>query len=141
MKGKIRVAVVVDLPLLREGIVHALSNAKNIVVVAGTQPGLEGLTRSRLSVDILIVELTTTAGSFQFIEKVSEQHPGTSILLLGEAGDPRAVISALKGGARGYVLTSVSGSDLIEAVRQLALGESYVSPNLAAQLLGASIIE
>lgn len=138
--GKVRVAVVVDMPLLRDGIVHVLAAIDNFVVLTYGRSGPDDLHFSvRPAIDVLIVEMETTAGSFKLIEKLSALHPNTSILLLGATGDPHTVVTALRGGVRGYALRNVSGNDLVDAVRQLALGKSYVSPDLAASLLGGSV--
>lgn len=137
--GKVRVAVVVDMPLFRDGIVQALAAVDNFAVLTYGRSGSDDLQLSvRPSIDVLIVELETAKGSFELIEKLAAFHPNTSILILGATGDPHIVVTALKGGVRGYALRSVSGHDLIEAVRQLASGNSYVAPGLAAALLGGT---
>lgn len=138
--GKIRVAVVVDMPLFRDGIVQALAAVDNFAVLTYGRSGPDDLPLSaRPVIDVLIVEINTGQGSFELIEKVAALHPNTSILVLGATGDPHTVVTALKGGVRGYALRSVSGHDLIEAVRQLASGSSYVSPGLAATLLSGTV--
>lgn len=138
--GKIRVAIVADMPLLRDGITHVLTAAEGFVVLTyGRLLANEGQASARSAVDVLIVEVDAPEGSFQLVEKLAVLHPNTGILVLGATGDPHTVVTALKGGVRGYALKSVSSHDLIEAVRQLALGESYVAPSLAAALLGGSI--
>jgi DNA-binding NarL/FixJ family response regulator len=60
-------------------------------------------------------------------------------LILTVIADENQVVSALRAGAAGYMLKGASGADLVESIRRVHKGESYVYPSLAARLIGLTV--
>lgn len=134
--SNIRIAVVDDHPLFREGVIRSLAECPGLEIVA------EGATRdeavaiaARIAPDIMLMDISMPGSGLQAIEGVLEKHPSTRIVMLtvSEAGDDLAL--ALKHGAKGYVLKGVGSQALAEVVRTVASGETYVAPGLSARLV------
>jgi two-component system response regulator NreC len=75
--------------------------------------------------------------SLEAIPKVAQASPGTRVVVLTMQEDPEFARHALRAGATGYVLKEAADSELVEAVRRAALGETYLTPRLGAALAAA----
>lgn len=69
------------------------------------------------------------------IMKIAPRYPSTKILMLTVVDDQDEVRAALRKGARGYLLKGTGSSELVNAIRVVGKGQSYVSPSFAAQLI------
>jgi DNA-binding NarL/FixJ family response regulator len=131
----IRVLIVDDHPIVREGVSAVLEREPDIDVVgtAGTiDDGLQAVTRLRP--DVILLDL-----------RLPGAQPAGSVTRF--AGDGRAVVvftahdgdddvfRAIRGGARGYLLKGSPAVEIARAVRQVHAGESYLSPRIAAKLV------
>lgn len=129
-------AVVDDHPLYRDGVVSALESEPDIEVVAQGETALEALHLARDKVpDILLLGVNEAWVGVNGIAKIAQQWPSTKIAVLAAMDDEDQVRSALKKGARGYLLKETSSSELISAIRLIGKGQSYVSSSLAARLI------
>ena len=135
-ENEIRVIVVDDHPLFREGVALALANSAGLSVVgeggsAGEAIDLVG----RLKPDVVLLDLSMPGGGLNALSAIVERWPEARALVLTASESDDDVLAALRAGARGYVLKGVGASTLAEIVRGIAAGESYVSPALAARIL------
>jgi DNA-binding NarL/FixJ family response regulator len=137
-RNGIRISVVDRNPLFRAGIVHVLNVQPGMTVVAEGD-SIDSLRHSESS-DVLIVDSRLLAKSPDFMRSATERGSCWRVLLLASSPDKDQARAALAAGVRGYVLRSVSGLELAEAVRALHRGEGYVSPTLAASLLTHSAV-
>lgn len=136
MSEKIRVAVVDDHPMLREGVVRTLLDQGDIEVVAeGASADQAVEIAQQLLPDIILLDMNMPGSGLAAIAQIAEVCPAVKVITLTVREDHDAVAAALKLGARGYVLKGVSGSQLVAIVRTVQDGGSYVSPGLAAKLL------
>ena len=85
---------------------------------------------------VLVLDLNMPGDltSLDAIPQVSERSPGTSVVVLTMQEDPSFARTALQAGARGYVLKDSANTELVEAVRRTAAGETYLAPRLGAAL-------
>jgi DNA-binding NarL/FixJ family response regulator len=136
MTQAIRVAVVDDHPLFREGVTRSLSEIPRFEVVG------EGSNREdaiRLAgeerPDIILIDISMPGGGLSAVQAILQRQPDQKVVMLtvSEASDD--IVRALDGGARGYVLKGVGAKTLAEILIAVAAGERYVSPTLSAQLL------
>jgi DNA-binding NarL/FixJ family response regulator len=134
MTKKIRVGVVDQHPLFRDGIVFSLAAQPDLEVIGQGASMRDALLIARES-DVIVLDLSLLDNGLEAIAAITQQHPAVKILLFTTVADEERVGGALQRGARGCLLKGASGRDLVHAVQMLHQGESYVSPSLAAKLL------
>lgn len=133
----IRIVIADDHPIYREGVARTLAEDAGLDVVgqAHDAPSAVELA-TRLAPDLVLLDLSMPGGgglaALRAIQALP-QPPRVAMLTASEEDDE--VMQALKGGALGYVLKGVGARDLVGIVKDLARGQSYVSPTLAARLL------
>jgi len=136
MTAAIRVAVIDDHPLFREGVTRSLSEIEGFEVVAEGGSHEDALRiAENLSPDVMLLDISMPGGGLAAIPLILEIAPSQKIVMLtvSEAGDD--VTTALQSGAKGYVLKGVGSRALADIIRTVASGESYVAPTLSAKLL------
>ena len=89
--------------------------------------------------DVLVLDLNMPGEltSLDAIPKVGDASPGTRVVVLTMQEDPEFARRALQAGAAGYVLKEAADSELVEAVRRAAAGDTYLNPRLGAALAAA----
>jgi two-component system, NarL family, nitrate/nitrite response regulator NarL len=137
MNEQIRVLVVDDHPLFRQGVVHSLNADPGLNVVGETASGQEALQLAReLLPDVVLLDISMPGwNGLVTAEKITTACPATIIVMLTVSEDKDKLFAAFKAGARAYVLKGVSARELTNVVRTAANGEVYVSPSLAAEML------
>ncbi|MBB4166304.1 response regulator transcription factor [Rhizobium sp. BK538] len=138
MTTAIRVAVIDDHPLFREGVTRSLSEIDGFQIVA------EGSTKDdainvaeNLQPDVLLMDISMPGGGLNAIAPILETVPLQKIVMLTVSESSDDVTAALNSGAKGYVLKGVGSRALAEIIRSVAAGESYVAPALSARLLSS----
>ena len=134
---EIRVLVVDDHPLFREGVVRTLGEEAGVAVVgeADTASGAIEMARGTLP-DVVLLDLKLPdASGLSVVETLQHECPYSQIVVLTAVEDEDALLQALKQGARGYLVKGISGRELKTVVRAIARGETYVSPSMAGRLL------
>jgi two-component system nitrate/nitrite response regulator NarL len=136
MTKNIRVGVVDKQPLFRDGVILNLEAQSNIEVVGQGASAADAIKMARESEpDVIVLDTSLPDSSLDAIAAITEQYPRVKILVLTDIADEEQVCAALKCGARGYLLKRTSGAELVQGVRALSQGESYVAPSLAAKFL------
>lgn len=136
MDREIKVVVVDDHPLYREGVVHMLTlNGINVLAEGASAADAIRLVGEH-DPDVLLLDVMLPGGGLVATEAIGSSHPRTAIILLTVVDDEQCVADALKQGARGYILKESSGNEVVEAVRAVARGDFHVAPDLFSGLLG-----
>lgn len=132
----IRILVVDDHPMFREGVSRSLSEQPDLKVCGEGASAEEAIRLDReLRPDVILLDLSMPGGGLNALRIILEQSPDARIVVLTASEADEDVLMALRSGARGYVLKGVPATTLIEVVRGAIMGESYVSPALAARIL------
>ena len=139
MTDLIRIVVADDHPLYREGVVRSLADDPACTIVgqaSDAQSTIEIVTHARP--DIVLLDLSMPGGGgMAALKAIRTLEPPPVVAMLTVSENDDDVLQALKAGALGYVLKGVGGRELQKIVHDLAAGQSYVSPALAAQILNA----
>ena len=133
---KIRLVIVDDHPIFREGVASILGSEPDIEIVGQgvTADDALRLTRDCLP-DIILLDINMPGGGLTAAEAISTSYPVVKIIVLTGSDDKDVVVSALKAGAHAYVLKGVAARELNSILHTVYAGEGYVSPSLAAHLL------
>jgi two-component system nitrate/nitrite response regulator NarL len=135
----IRVAVVDDHAVVREGIRRVLEGEPGVTVVAEGKDGDEALAlvqRERPDVLVMDVAMPGRTG-IQVAAELRRLNLQTQVLILSMYDQPEYVLESVKSGARGYLLKDSPPAELRRAVRALHRGETYFPPAIAARLVAA----
>jgi two-component system response regulator NreC len=85
--------------------------------------------------DVVVVDLNMPGGPvLEAIPSLREASPDTRVVVLTVDDDPASIREAMRAGALGYVLKSAAGAGLVQAIRMVAEGETYLEPQLGARL-------
>jgi len=136
MSDLISIVVVDDHPLFREGVVSTLleSGFFDVVAQAGSKEDAIIQAEKHLP-DLMLLDVSMPGGGVDTANEITKRVPVVKIVMLTVSEHEHDVQAALKAQARGYVLKGVASEDLISILRDVHNGDSYISPNLAANLL------
>jgi DNA-binding NarL/FixJ family response regulator len=126
-----------DHGIVRAGLRMLLDRQEGMSVIAEAQDGVEAVEMSighKPDIAILDVAMPRMTG-LQAARHIREQAPEVHVLLLSMHDDERYLLEALKAGASGYVLKRAADTDLVDAVRAVARGNSFISPHAEGTLL------
>jgi DNA-binding NarL/FixJ family response regulator len=138
---RIRIMLVDDHAMLREGLRVLLRPAQDITIVGEAENGVEAVTMARqLIPDIVILDLDMPGGNgVMALKELGETLPQVKVLILTVHHERDRLLPLLEAGARGYLTKTAASRDLLEAIRVVASGEIYVQPS-AARLLAAAVV-
>jgi DNA-binding NarL/FixJ family response regulator len=124
------ILVVDDHGVVREGIASLLDRDGDINVVGCAATGEEAVRATcRLKPDVVIMDLLLPGlNGIEATELIVAQSPRTLVIVLSSSKSPGHVQRALRAGARGYVVKSADGADLLRAITEVIAGVQYVSP-------------
>jgi two-component system, NarL family, response regulator NreC len=134
--GKTTIVLADDHAVVRSGLRMLLDAEPDFAVVAEAQD-VETARRYVLGhrPSVLILDLNMPGEpSLGAIPSLREQFPDTQVVVLTMQSDPAFAREALRAGALGYVLKEAADDELVEAVRQAALGHTYLNPQLGARM-------
>jgi DNA-binding NarL/FixJ family response regulator len=132
-----RVFLVDDHALFRAGVKAELGDDVRVVGEADdVEPAIELISEREPDVVLLDVHLPSGGGQI-VVEAVKSRAPAVKFLALSVSDAPEDVIAVIRAGARGYVTKTISGPELVDAVRRVAAGDAVFSPRLAGFVLDA----
>lgn len=132
----IRILVIDDHPVVREGLVALLERQADLCVVGQAASGEEGLAAfRRLAPDVTLVDLKLPGISgVETIRRLRGESPGARVVVLTTYDGDEDIYRALEGGAAAYLLKSMSGPELAEAIRTVHGGGRSIPPGVAVRL-------
>jgi DNA-binding NarL/FixJ family response regulator len=131
------VVLVDDHKIMRDGIKAILEHASEFVVVGEAESGVEAVQVCReLRPEIVMMDISLPGlNGIEATTELLRHSPSTKVLILSMYDDEHSVVSAIRSGARAFVLKKASDNDLLDALRTVAKGGSYLSPQVSDQLL------
>jgi DNA-binding NarL/FixJ family response regulator len=134
----IRVLIVDDHPVVRDGLRGVLDGETDMQVVGEASHGAEALARVRATgVDVVLMDLRMpTMGGVEAIKELRRIAPDVRVLVLTTYDTDRDVLPAIEAGATGYLLKDTPRDELVRAVRAAHRGEAVLSPAVAGRLMG-----
>lgn len=135
--NKIKVLVVDDHTIMRDGIRALLGIHNDIEVVGEASEGKEAVDKAReLAPDVVIMDIAMPGmDGLEATNRIKKENPKIKVLVLTQHDDKEYILSAIKAGASGYVPKRALGSDLVSAIRAIEREESYLYPSAAAALI------
>ena len=136
--GAIRVLLVDDQQIVRQGLATILRYAEGIEVAGQAGDGQEGIALAReLRPDVVLMDLKMPRlGGIPATRRICAELPGTHVIILTTYDTDNLVFEGIKAGAEGYLLKDASGETLVEAIRGVMRGESQIDPGVARKVLG-----
>lgn len=133
----IRILLVDDQALFREGLRTLLSVQTDLSVVGEAANGIEALQRVKtLEPDVVLMDLRMPLlGGVEATRRLRTQEPEVKVIVLTTFDDDEEVFEALHAGAVGYLLKDAPSEKLVEAIRAAARGESFLQPSIAAKVV------
>lgn len=133
----IRLLLVDDQALFREGLRTLLSVWDDLEVVGEAGNGEEALTAvSQLNPDVVLMDLRMPLlDGVAATRRISQNHPNSKVIVLTTFDEDEYVFDGLRAGAVGYLLKDVSSDKLVEAIRAAAQGNSFLQPSVAAKVI------
>ena len=136
MTETIRIVLVDDHPLFREGVAYTLGAQADMTVVAQGESGDEAVRLAATCMpDVLLLDLNIPGGGIAAARAVAAAQPDVRVIMLTASVDEDDLAAAMAAGARGYILKGVAARELVSIIRRVHGGEGYVTPSLAASLL------
>ncbi|WP_205743265.1 response regulator transcription factor [Geobacter sp. FeAm09] len=139
--GEVRILIVDDHPIVREGLARMLDREKDLVVCGDAEDINTALTAmGRLHPDMLIVDVTLAAGSgIDLVKCVRRSHPRMPVLVLSMHDGMYYAEQALRAGANGYITKMEAPKTLVTAIRKVLSGDIYLSEKTAAAIIKRSV--
>ncbi len=131
------VLLVDDHKIMRDGIKAILSRSSEFRVVGEAESGTDAVVFvKRLRPHMVLMDIGLPGlNGVETTAEILRHHPDCKVVILSMYDDENSVVSAIRSGARGFVLKRASDSDLMEALRVVANGGAYLSPQVSDQLL------
>lgn len=136
MPGVIRVLLADDHAIVRAGLKEILADTGDITVAGEASSGQEVLGRIRDNdYDVAVLDMSMPGRSgIELIRQVKGERPKLRILVLTMHSEQQYAVRALKAGASGYLTKESAPDQLVAAIRRIAAGGAFVSPETAEQL-------
>jgi DNA-binding NarL/FixJ family response regulator len=133
----IKVMIVDDHTLVREGLMALLKLYDDIVVVGEASDGKAAIDKAtELQPDVILMDIAMPGlGGLEATVEIKKKHPRMNVLVLSQYDDKEYLSRFFKIGASGYILKKAMGAELVNAIRAVAKGESYLHSSIASQVI------
>ncbi|WP_227462685.1 MULTISPECIES: response regulator transcription factor [Nocardia] len=137
----LRVLVVDDQQVMREGLVALLGLVDEVRVVGAAGDGEQALRAvAETGPDVVLMDLRMPVlDGVEATRRIAADHPGTAVLVLTTYADDASIVSALRAGARGYLTKDAGRAEIVAAIRAAAAGQSTFDATVSQRLVDALI--
>jgi two-component system response regulator NreC len=135
--AKIRVFVTDDHTLFRQGIETLVGSEPDMEIVGQASNAIDAIAQAaEVKPDVVLMDIGMTGlSSFEATRQIRKNRPETRILFLTMYDDEDYLVESMQAGGAGYVLKDSPASQLLNAIREVHLGGSYLSPRMLSQLV------
>ena len=136
MSGGLRILIVDDHPIVRQGLRQTLADAAQIGEIAEAATPQEALDLvGQREWDAVILDIGLPGrGGLEVLKDIKRDVPRLPVLILSMHSEDQYAVRALRAGAAGYLTKEAAPKNLIDAIRRVAAGGRYISPELAERL-------
>ena len=136
---KKRILVVDDHPMMRDGLRQLVAGEPDLEICGEAEDASSALEQAELlKPDLAIVDITLRSSSgLDFIKDLRIRSPATPVLVLSMHDESLYAERVLRAGGRGYIMKQEGGKKILEGIRQIAAGRTYVSEEVSARILDA----
>ncbi len=134
---KIKILLVDDHAIMRDGIRALLSLYDDIEIVGEASEGTEAIEKTQeLMPDVVVMDIAMPGmDGLEATRRIKKNNPEVKILVLTQHDNREYILSAIKAGTAGYIPKKALGSELVSAIRAVCKGESFLYPSAAATLI------
>ena len=135
--SKIKVLVVDDHAMFRQGICALVGSYEDLEVVGEAENGREAIEKVReFSPEVVLMDIAMPImGGLEATRRIQKEAPNTKVLVLTQYDDSEYVLSLVRAGARGYISKTATASELVSAIRAVNAGEFFLYPSAAKTLI------
>lgn len=134
---KTNIALINQQPLLLDGLVALMAGTPDMEVIATSLVPSDIQTISSSKTDIIVIDPGYSSAAFQAMRTLGRRDKAPKILVFAMEANIDYAVKALDTGASGYLPSSSSAEELMQAVRAVLKGETFISPHLATQIIAA----
>jgi DNA-binding NarL/FixJ family response regulator len=133
----IRVLIVDDHAVFRQGLQLSLENMPDLEVVGDREDGASAVDAcAELAPDVVLMDIRMPGMSgIDAARLISERHPAVRVVMLTGSQSEDDLFASIRAGASGYLLKEASTEEVADAVRAVANGQAFVSPTMTTKLL------
>jgi len=137
MPDPIRILIVDDHAIVREGLRLIFETVEDIEVVGEAADGAEGLALvDSLNPDVVLMDLRMPGmDGLTAIQHLHKDHPNLAVIILSTYNEDEMMLKGLKAGARGYLLKDTEREPLFNTIRAAARGETLLSPEIMGRVI------
>ncbi len=135
--SKIKILIVDDHAILRDGVRALLGLDENLEIVGEACEGKDAVEKTdNLSPDVVVMDIGMPGmDGLEATRRITKNHPNSKVLVLTQHDNKEYVLSTVKSGAAGYIPKRALGSDLVNAIYAVHRGDSFLYPSAAAALI------
>jgi DNA-binding NarL/FixJ family response regulator len=136
---KKKIFIVDDHPMMRDGLAQMIANEPDLSVCGEAEEAPEALAQiEKLRPDLALVDITLRSGSgLELIKDLQARMPAVAVLVISMHDESLYAERVLRAGGRGYIMKQEGGKKLMEAIRQVLSGQTYISPKISAKIVDA----
>ena len=125
--------------MMRDGLAQMIANEPDLSVCGDAESASEALERmEKLRPDLALVDITLRSGSgLELIKDLQVRLPTVAVLVISMHDESLYAERVLRAGGRGYIMKQEGGKKLMEAIRQVLNGQTYISPAMSAKIVDA----
>jgi len=137
--AKKKIFIVDDHPMMRDGLAQMIGNEPDLSVCGEAADAPEALAQiEKVKPDLAIVDITLRSSSgLELIKDLQIRLPNVAILVISMHDESLYAERVLRAGGRGYIMKQEGGKKLMEAIRHVLSGQTYISPKISAKIVDA----